>query len=194
MLQIYLGCAWIVGCSIFGLLVVKNSVECRIARQYLCQTAMFMCGLAMLALTTIDGNYQAYLLFVWIYGKWLVYQFSWLNYPEYLGIFVGGYHYSLKMFTFEKVRARNFARAWGFVQFSQVSFSIKLFAEPDDMFPCVSGSSDRFRSPSCRLLEPEFYRTSRLLSLRRMLNHRQLDVVLGWPAQEKRYETQRWHN
>jgi hypothetical protein len=37
-----------------------------------------------------------------------------------LGIFVGGYHYSLKMFTFEKVRARNFARAWGFVQFSQV--------------------------------------------------------------------------
>lgn len=69
MLQIYLGMAWILGCSIFGLLVVKNSVECRIARQYLCQTAMFMCGLAMLALTTIDGNYQAYLLFVWIYGE-----------------------------------------------------------------------------------------------------------------------------
>lgn len=37
------------------------------------------------------------------------------------GIFLGGYHYSLKMFTFEKVRARNFARAWGFVQFSQVN-------------------------------------------------------------------------
>lgn len=68
MLQIYLGLAWIVGCSIFGLLVVKNSVECRIARQYLCQTAMFMCGLSMLILTTIEGNYQAYLLFVWIYG------------------------------------------------------------------------------------------------------------------------------
>ena len=48
---------------------MKNNVECRIARQYLCQTAMFMCGLAMLALTTIDGNYQAYLLFVWIYGE-----------------------------------------------------------------------------------------------------------------------------
>lgn len=64
-----MGCAWILGCVIFGLLVVKNSVECRIARQYLCQTAMFMCGLAMLALTTIDGNYQAYLLFVWIYGE-----------------------------------------------------------------------------------------------------------------------------
>lgn len=112
MMQIYLGCAWILGCVIFGLLVVKNNVECRIARQYLCQTAMFMCGLAMLALTTIDGNYQAYLLFVWIYG-----------------IFLGGYHYSLKMFTFEKVRARNFARAWGFVQFSQalpIAFGVPL--------------------------------------------------------------------
>ncbi|CRL04860.1 CLUMA_CG017913, isoform A [Clunio marinus] len=112
MLQIYLGCAWILGCVIFGLLVVKNNVECRIARQYLCQTAMFMCGLAMLVLTAVDGNYQAYLLFVWIYG-----------------IFVGGYHYSLKMFTFEKVRARNFARAWGFVQFSQalpIAFGVPL--------------------------------------------------------------------
>ncbi|CAG9801706.1 unnamed protein product [Chironomus riparius] len=102
MLQVYLGCSWVLGCVIFGLLVVKNSVECRIARQYLCQTAMIMCGLTMLSLTTIRGNYHAYLLFVWIYG-----------------IFLGGYHYSLKMFTFEKVRARNFARAWGFVQFSQ---------------------------------------------------------------------------
>lgn len=35
------------------------------------------------------------------------------------GFFCGGYHYTLKMFLFEKVRARNFARAWGFVQFFQ---------------------------------------------------------------------------
>lgn len=68
-LQVFMGCAWILGCVIFGLLVVKNSVECRIARQYLCQTAMFMCGLSMLALTTIEANYQAYCLFVWIYGE-----------------------------------------------------------------------------------------------------------------------------
>jgi hypothetical protein len=123
MLQIYLGCAWILGCVIFGLLVVKNSVECRIARQYLCQTAMFMSGLAMLALTTIDGNYQAYLLFVWIYGEFMncrdKFDMKTIHLLIHLGIFVGGYHYSLKMFTFEKVRARNFARAWGFIQFSQ---------------------------------------------------------------------------
>lgn len=33
------------------------------------------------------------------------------------------------MFTFEKVRARNFARAWGFVQFSQalpIAFGVPL--------------------------------------------------------------------
>lgn len=54
-----------------------------------------------------------------------------INY--FLGIFCGGYHYSLKMYTYERVRARNFARTWGFVQFSQaipivigVPFSGKL--------------------------------------------------------------------
>lgn len=35
------------------------------------------------------------------------------------GIFCGGYHYSLKMYTYERVRSRNFARTWGFVQCSQ---------------------------------------------------------------------------
>ncbi|XP_055603888.1 monocarboxylate transporter 12-like isoform X2 [Uranotaenia lowii] len=101
-LQTYLGLAWTLGCAAFGMLVVRNSVECRIARQYLCQTATLMCGLCILALTAVHGNYHGYVMFVWIYG-----------------IFCGGYHYSLKMYTYEKVRARNFARAWGFVQFSQ---------------------------------------------------------------------------
>lgn len=68
-LHIYLGCAWMLGCSIFGLLVVKKSVDCRIAKQYLCQAAILICGLAMLMLTTVEGNYQTYLFFVWVYGK-----------------------------------------------------------------------------------------------------------------------------
>ena len=45
---------------------------------------------------------SGYLVFVWVYG-----------------LFLGGYHYSLKMFVFQKVRARNFPSAWGFVQLSQ---------------------------------------------------------------------------
>ncbi|KAK3923032.1 Monocarboxylate transporter 12 [Frankliniella fusca] len=102
LLQTYLGLAWTLGCAAFGLLVVRNDVECRIARQYLCQAAVFMCGLSMLALTAVRGSYHGYVLFAWIYG-----------------IFCGGYHYSLKMYTYERVRARNFARTWGFVQCSQ---------------------------------------------------------------------------
>ncbi|XP_018897731.1 monocarboxylate transporter 2 isoform X2 [Bemisia tabaci] len=102
LLQTYLGLAWAVGCVAFGVVVVHNSVECRIARQYLCQAAVFMCGVSILALTTVQGNKYGYVLFVWIYG-----------------IFCGGYHYSLKMYTYERVRARNFARTWGFVQCSQ---------------------------------------------------------------------------
>ena len=41
-------------------------------------------------------------MFVWVYG-----------------LFLAGYQYSLKMFVFQKVRARNFPSAWGFIQLSQ---------------------------------------------------------------------------
>ncbi|XP_050427858.1 monocarboxylate transporter 10 isoform X2 [Adelges cooleyi] len=102
MLQVHMGLAWTVGCMAFGLIVVRNSVECRIARQYLCQASVFMCGVSILALTTVQGDRQGYVMFAWVYG-----------------MFCGGYHYSLKMYTYERVRARNFARTWGFVQCSQ---------------------------------------------------------------------------
>jgi hypothetical protein len=69
-LHTYLGLAWILGCFAFGLLVVRNSMECRIARQYLCQTAIFMCALCILGLTTVEGNYNGYVMFVWVYGEY----------------------------------------------------------------------------------------------------------------------------
>jgi hypothetical protein len=40
-LQAYLGLAWVVGCCLFGSLVVQKSTECRIGRQYLCQEGSF---------------------------------------------------------------------------------------------------------------------------------------------------------
>ncbi|KAL1398740.1 hypothetical protein pipiens_008723 [Culex pipiens pipiens] len=134
-LQTYLGLAWTLGCAAFGMLVVRNSVECRIARQYLCQTATLMCGLCILALTAVHGNYHGYVMFVWIYG-----------------IFCGGYHYSLKMYTYEKVRARNFARAWGFVQFSQ-AIPIAL-GVPISGYMNVGGSGKAgyYFSSACALL------------------------------------------
>ncbi|CAG0881627.1 unnamed protein product [Cyprideis torosa] len=101
LLQVFLGLGWALGCCAFGLVVVQNSTDCHIARLYLCQASIFMCGISLLAFTAVEG-YHAYVLFVWIYG-----------------IFCGGYQYSLKVYTFQKVRARNFARAWGYLQCSQ---------------------------------------------------------------------------
>ena len=101
LLQIYMGTAWACGCLGFGILGGHRSAECRIARQYLCQTAGIGCSIVLLAFISVE-RYNGYVLFVWVYG-----------------IFCGGYHYSLKIYTYERVRARNFPRAWSFVQFSQ---------------------------------------------------------------------------
>ena len=99
-LQVYLGLGWVLGCILFGMIVTKHSKELQISKQYLTQASLFMNGLSVLALTMVEG-YSGYVIFVWAYG-----------------IFIGGYHYSLKMYIYEKVRARNFARAWGFAQFA----------------------------------------------------------------------------
>ncbi|XP_013778241.2 monocarboxylate transporter 12-like [Limulus polyphemus] len=101
LLQIFQGFAYIVGCCTFSLLILKNSAQCMIARQYLCQAAMFGVVIAILSFCAVNG-YHGYVLFVWIYG-----------------IFSGGYQYSLKMYLYEKVRPRNFDRAWSYLQWSQ---------------------------------------------------------------------------
>jgi hypothetical protein len=52
-LQIYFGVAWALGCVAVGAVVINNSTECRIARQYLCQAALIVCALSIYALTAI---------------------------------------------------------------------------------------------------------------------------------------------
>ena len=100
-LQLYMGFAWTLGCIFFGAIAANSSsYECRISKQYLCQAALLLCGISIMAFTAVEG-YKGYIVFVWSYG-----------------IFLGGYQYCLKMYIYEKVRARNFARAWGFAQFS----------------------------------------------------------------------------
>jgi hypothetical protein len=36
-LQAHLGLSWAVGCFLFGAIIVNNSMDCRISKQYLCQ-------------------------------------------------------------------------------------------------------------------------------------------------------------
>ncbi len=99
-LYIYLGLAWMLGCTIFGSIVTNHSRECQISRQYLCQASLIITGVSIFTLTSVTG-YNGYVTFVLVYG-----------------FFLGGHHYSLKMYVYYKVRARNFARTWSFVQFS----------------------------------------------------------------------------
>lgn len=68
-LQTNMGLAWIFGAIVFGVLVIRNNAECRIARQYLCQVSLFMCAICLLALTKIQANYEGYFIIVWTYGK-----------------------------------------------------------------------------------------------------------------------------
>jgi hypothetical protein len=58
-------------------------------------------GVSMLALVSVEG-YHGYLLFVWMYG-----------------FFLGGFELSVKVYTYDRVRVRQFTRGWGFVQVSK---------------------------------------------------------------------------
>lgn len=98
MLQTFMGLGMTAGSIGFGCIVVSRSKQCVISRQYLLQTSIFGIGISILALSSVQG-YHGYLLFVWMYG-----------------IFLGGFHYVLKMYTFEKIRAKHFPRGWSFVQ------------------------------------------------------------------------------
>ena len=51
MLLVYLGLAWVLGCAVFGVVVVRNSQECHVSRQYLTQASLLICGATILALT-----------------------------------------------------------------------------------------------------------------------------------------------
>ncbi|KAH1029107.1 hypothetical protein HUJ05_002406 [Dendroctonus ponderosae] len=118
-IQAYLGLGCALGSVLFSALVLHKTSECRVARQYLCQSAVLMCGLAVLAFTVVNDNHHAYVMFAWIYG-----------------FFYGGYCYSLKMYTYERVRARHFSRTWGYVQFSQaLPLAIGVPFSGREMFP-----------------------------------------------------------
>jgi hypothetical protein len=100
-LQGYLGLAWASGCAVCGSFCIHKSGHWQVGRQYLCQASLLICGITILALTTVQG-YKGYVVFVWVYG-----------------ICLGGYNYSLKMFVYQKVRARNFSHVWSYIQCSQ---------------------------------------------------------------------------
>jgi len=91
-----LASAWCVGCCLAGILVTR-----RLARQSIAQASCLACGLSILGLA-LAPNYTAHLALLSLYS-----------------CTAAAYCYSTKMFLYQKVRARNFGLAWGWVQCAQ---------------------------------------------------------------------------
>ncbi|KAL1436124.1 hypothetical protein MTO96_010869 [Rhipicephalus appendiculatus] len=100
-LQALLGLASAGGAGVAGLLLVRHPTQCVLSRRCLCQLSLLGASLAMLALGALNG-FAGYALFAAVYGA-----------------SAGGVAYALRMLVFERLRARHFGRAWGFVQWAQ---------------------------------------------------------------------------
>ncbi|KAH6927581.1 hypothetical protein HPB50_005698 [Hyalomma asiaticum] len=100
-LQAVLGLASAGGTGVAGLLLVRHPTHCVLSRRCLCQLSLLGASLAMLALGALNG-FAGYALFAAVYGA-----------------SAGGVAYALRMLVFERLRARHFGRAWGFVQWAQ---------------------------------------------------------------------------
>ena len=59
LLQVYLGLAWAAGCLLFGGIILVQSRECSISRQYLCQASLLITGVCVLAFTAVEGYREA---------------------------------------------------------------------------------------------------------------------------------------
>lgn len=99
--QLFLGLTWIVGCVALAMFLLLGKRTSPSVRQILYQASGLLCGLSILAVS-IMPSYQGCLASLCGYG-----------------IFLGAYHYSLKTYTYSKVRSRNYPEAWGLVQGSQ---------------------------------------------------------------------------
>ena len=132
LLMVFQGVAFACGSLIFGLVVIRSSLRCMIARQYLCQLAAFGCGLTTILLTLATG-FDAYSLYIWTYG-----------------LCFGGYSYALKVYTYELVSVKLSERSWSYVVLAKSlpiavgpviscksSFVIGTFRKPDYMLKLV---------------------------------------------------------
>ncbi|KAJ6645744.1 Monocarboxylate transporter 2 [Pseudolycoriella hygida] len=91
----------------FGIVASGSAINkvCRIAyrkinitRQHVCQVSITLIAISTLIISAVTG-YRSLCILAWGYG---------------LGL--GGYRYSLKMFALERVRAKHFTKAWGFIK------------------------------------------------------------------------------
>ena len=102
LLMVFLGLSFAVGSLLFGAIVMRSSLRCLIARQYLCQLTGASCGFFTLLLPIASG-FNAFALYVSAYG-----------------FLYGGFIYTLKMYTYETVSFKLSDRSWGYICLAQV--------------------------------------------------------------------------
>ena len=102
LLMVFLGVAFAFGCLLLGLVVICSSLRCMVARRYLCQITAMGCGIVTMIFTLASG-FNAFALFMWVYG-----------------LLVGGYTYSLKVYSYELVSLKLAERSWGYVVLAEV--------------------------------------------------------------------------
>ena len=108
-----IGLAWVGGVTLACLITLSSALPLRHSRQHL--TALSGLGMGVSLLCHAHTPH-----WTWLWG-----------------LTAGAYHYSLKLFVFQKVRARNFARAWSLVHAAQsvsvlIGVSVASLLSPRD--------------------------------------------------------------
>ena len=101
LLNVFLGAGYLLGCLVFGYIIIRDSSECAVSRRHLAQSCAFMCG-AFTLLLIMAKDFHSFALYSWAYG-----------------IASGGYYYTIKMYTYELVKEKVMERGWGFVNAAQ---------------------------------------------------------------------------
>lgn len=123
----------------------------------------------MLALSSVEG-YHGYVLFAWMYGLCL-----------------GGFLYSMKMLTMERVRGRHFTKVWGEWNCLSVSIMIKdnlvstigifTLTIPNVLVFFVRVFEHNLMSQLCNTIYSSFARTTSVIH-RRIPRHSLLLAIL----------------
>lgn len=101
LLNVFLGLGYVLGCFMFGYIVIRNSSDCSISRRHLVQSCVLASGASTL-LMIMARDFHSFSLYAWLYG-----------------ISTGGYSYTIKMYTYGLVKERIMERVWGFVNAAQ---------------------------------------------------------------------------
>ena len=100
-IQAFIGVSWILGCSVFGFVMIRPSKDCQISKLRLNQIALIMLSLINLILPYASG-YHGLSIYSIIYG-----------------FFYGGYSLSLKLYLYEIGNPRHFCLLWSIAQLLQ---------------------------------------------------------------------------